>query len=44
MERNCSSPVDPPSSLRVLVVDDDALCLLVVSRMLQRCKHQGAGV
>ena len=28
--------------LRILVVDDDPLCLLVVTKQLERCKHQGA--
>ncbi len=32
-----------PAGLRVLVVDDDPLCLKVVEHMLKRCKYAGAG-
>lgn len=28
--------------LRVLVVDDDKLCLKVISKMLQQCNYEGA--
>jgi hypothetical protein len=31
-----------PSGLRVLVVDDDPLCLLIVGKMLRRCNYLGA--
>jgi hypothetical protein len=31
-----------PSGLRVLVVDDDAPTLKVVSTMLQKCSYQGS--
>ena len=31
-----------PAGLRVLVVDDDALCLKVVEHMLRRCNYIGA--
>lgn len=31
-----------PAGLRVLVVDDDALCLKVVEHMLRRCNYTGA--
>ena len=30
-----------PAGLRVLVVDDDPLCLKVVEHMLKRCKYAG---
>ena len=30
-----------PSGLRVLAVDDDKLCLKVISRMLQQCNYEG---
>jgi hypothetical protein len=30
-----------PAGLRVLVVDDDKLCLKVVSKMLQQCNYEG---
>ena len=33
-----------PAGLRVLVVDDDPLCLRVVSMMLQRCNYTGEAV
>ena len=33
-----------PAGLRVLVVDDDALCLKVVEHMLRRCNYIGAGL
>ena len=33
---------EPPLHLRILVVDDDPLCLLVVTKQLERCQHQGA--
>lgn len=32
-----------PAGLRVLVVDDDPLCLKVVEHMLKRCKYAGEG-
>jgi PleD family two-component response regulator len=31
-----------PAGLKVLVVDDDPMCLKVVSAMLRRCNYQGA--
>lgn len=30
-----------PAGLKVLVVDDDPLCLKVVEHMLRRCNYQG---
>ena len=30
-----------PIGLRVLVVDDDPICLLILDRMLQRCRYKG---
>lgn len=30
-----------PAGLRVLVVDDDKLCLKVISKMLQQCNYEG---
>lgn len=30
-----------PSGLRVLVVDDDPLCLTIVEQMLRKCSYQG---
>lgn len=30
-----------PAGLKVLVVDDDPMCLKVVSAMLKRCSYQG---
>jgi two-component response regulator ARR-B family len=30
-----------PSGLRVLVVDDDPTCLMVVSAMLKKCNYEG---
>ena len=31
-----------PAGLRVLAVDDDKLCLKVISKMLQQCNYEGA--
>lgn len=31
-----------PVGLRVLVVDDDPLCLRIVDKMLKRCQYEGA--
>ena len=31
-----------PAGLRVLVVDDDPLCLRIVEKMLRRCHYEGA--
>ena len=31
-----------PAGLRVLVVDDDPLCLRIVEKMLKRCQYEGA--
>lgn len=31
-----------PIGLRVLVVDDDPLCLKIVEKMLKRCQYEGA--
>ena len=31
-----------PEHLRVLVVDDDPLCLMIVAKMLRRCNYEGA--
>ena len=31
-----------PAGLRVLVVDDDPLCLRIVEKMLKRCLYEGA--
>lgn len=33
---------DLPAGLRVLVVDDDPLCLMIVEKMLRRCNYTGA--
>ncbi|KIY99170.1 hypothetical protein MNEG_8794, partial [Monoraphidium neglectum] len=34
-------PTSPfPSGLRVMVVDDDPLCLRVVEEMLKRCRYE----
>lgn len=30
-----------PSGLRVMVVDDDTVCLKVVAEMLKRCNYEG---
>ena len=30
-----------PTGLKVLAVDDDPLCLMVVERMLRRCNYEG---
>ena len=30
-----------PAGLRVLVVDDDPLCLRIVDKMLKRCQYVG---
>lgn len=30
-----------PAGLRVLVVDDDPTCLMIVERMLKRCHYEG---
>ena len=35
-------PADLPTDLRVLVVDDDPLCLMIVAKMLRRCNYEGA--
>lgn len=41
-ETAASVPQHPfPSGLRVLVVDDDPLCLKVVGHMLRRCNYEG---
>ena len=40
-----STPAAPkgfPIGLRVLVVDDDPLCLKIVEKMLKRCQYEGA--
>jgi hypothetical protein len=31
-----------PAGLRVIVVDDNPLCLRIVEKMLQRCQYEGA--
>jgi len=30
-----------PAGLRVLVVDDDPICLMILERMLHQCSYQG---
>ncbi|KAG0559697.1 hypothetical protein KC19_10G124100 [Ceratodon purpureus] len=35
-----SSPDEFPAGMRVLVVDDDPICLMVLKRMLQRCNYR----
>lgn len=30
-----------PAGLRVLVVDDDPTCLLILEKMLQTCRYEG---
>jgi CheY-like chemotaxis protein len=34
-------PTGLPSGLKVLVVDDDPLCLKVIEQMLRRCGYKG---
>lgn len=31
-----------PAGLRVMVVDDDKLCLAVIAKMLTKCSYEGA--
>lgn len=33
---------DFPAGLRILVVDDDLICLAILQKMLQHCSYQGA--
>ena len=33
-----------PSGLRLLVVDDDPTCLMIVAGMLRKCNYEGADV
>ena len=33
-----------PVGLRVIVVDDDPLCLRIVEKMLKRCQYEGAAI
>lgn len=42
--RNQSEPVVEmfPSGLRVLVVDDDPTCLMILERMLRTCLYEGS--
>jgi CheY-like chemotaxis protein len=43
MEENPASTTTMfPAGLRVLVVDDDPLCLRIVEKMLHRCQYVGA--
>lgn len=30
-----------PAGLRVLVVDDDSTCLMILEKMLRHCKYEG---
>lgn len=36
-----STPDEFPVGMRVLVVDDDPICLMVLERMLHRCSYRG---
>ena len=40
-EGNSSNWQNFPNGLRVLVVDDDPLCLKVIEQMLRRCNYEG---
>jgi hypothetical protein len=44
-EHNYHKDVDSvdefPAGLRVLVVDDDPICLMILERMLHQCSYQG---
>lgn len=40
--RSWSSKLPFPTGLKVLVVDDDPLCLKVVEQMLRKCDYEGA--
>jgi PleD family two-component response regulator len=39
--RSASLEAWSPAGLRVLVVDDDKLCLKVIAKMLQQCNYEG---
>ena len=43
LPRNVSSEQNDlfPVGMRVLVVDDDPLCLMIMERMLRRCSYSG---
>lgn len=40
-ERKDSTDEDFPAGLKVLLVDDDPLCLKVIGQMLKCCKYEG---
>lgn len=44
-EASCSYSSSLPSTfpygLRILVVDDDPTCLMIVEKMLKKCKYEG---
>lgn len=37
-------PEEFPAGLRVLVVDDDPICLKIIEKMLTTCKYKGKDV
>lgn len=41
MERLAHPEGFSPAGLKVLVVDDDLLCLMILERMLRQCKYAG---
>ena len=43
-ERKDSLDEDFPAGLKVLLVDDDPLCLKVIGQMLKCCKYEGDSI
>lgn len=39
--RNGGDAAFDPTGLRVLVVDDDPICLKILERMLGKCRYEG---